>query len=392
VRLKKERRQIGHIPFWAATNHFCGEGFWFWVIPLQHKTSLGLVYDSRLIDFDDVRTPEKLLAWVCERFPLFERDLPHRKVLDWWGLKDYSHDCAQTISADGWAMAGEAGRFTDPLYSPGSDLISLYNTMIVDAITTDDLVARAGKCRLYEQMMRALYGAYVPTYATSYDALGDPEVFYLKYVWELSVYFGFYVFPFINDLFTDRRFALAFLDKFSVLGPLNRDLQSYLSAFFQWKKGRRALPAEPLFVDFMEVPALKRAETCFYQVGVTVDEARQVLADQLVSLDELARFTVAHVAAAVLDDTRALTNRDFVAGIDLADLRFDPEALRRRLDEHAGCAETYAWSFDPLLLQRFRTEPLPEGAGEMGEAGEDDAADAADAVEEEPRAAVGSRA
>src|SRR4029079_4006707 len=121
------------VPFWLATNHFCGEGFWFWVIPLQGKTSLGMVFDRNLFPAERVNTADKLLAWVCEEFPLFARDLPKRKVLDWWGLKDYSHDCLQTISAERWALTGEAGRFTDPLYSPGGDLISLYNTMIVDA-------------------------------------------------------------------------------------------------------------------------------------------------------------------------------------------------------------------------------------------------------------------
>jgi flavin-dependent dehydrogenase len=383
IRLKPERRHLGHVPFWLATNHFCGEGFWFWVIPLQHKTSLGLVYDRELIDFDDVRSPEKLTEWVCRELPLFARDLPQRKVLDFWGLKDYAHDCAQTISTDRWAMAGEAGRFTDPLYSPGSDLISLYNTMIVDAIETDDPVALAGKVRLYEQMMRAFYGAYVPSYAKSYDVLGDPEAFYLKYVWELSIYFGFYVFPFANDLFTNRRFDLMFLEKFSQLGALNRDLQAYLSGFYQWKK-RHALPrAEPLFADFTDLPALKRAESCFYQIGVTVEEARQILDDQLASLFELARFAAAPVAAAVLDDPRALENRNFIEGIDLATLRFDPEEMRRRLDACAGCTETFAWSFDPLVMQRFRT---PRIAG-MARASEEPAA-----AEELEAAAGGTRA
>ena len=32
IRLKKDRATIGHFPIWLATNHFCGEGFWFWVI------------------------------------------------------------------------------------------------------------------------------------------------------------------------------------------------------------------------------------------------------------------------------------------------------------------------------------------------------------------------
>src|SRR5260370_8970933 len=35
IRLNKERAAIGPLPFWLATNHFCGAGVWFWVITLQ---------------------------------------------------------------------------------------------------------------------------------------------------------------------------------------------------------------------------------------------------------------------------------------------------------------------------------------------------------------------
>ena len=105
----------------------------------------------------------------------------------------------------------------------------------------------------------------------------------------------------------------------------------------------------------------------------TVEEARKVLADQLTSLRELARFTVAHVASVVLRDTRALTDREFVEGIDLAAFRFDPEEMRRRLDASTGVAGDYAWTFDPLLLQGFltadRAEPGDRGAeSEVAEA------------------------
>jgi 2-polyprenyl-6-methoxyphenol hydroxylase-like FAD-dependent oxidoreductase len=48
IRRNPNRAETGHIPLWLATNHFMGEGLWFWVIPLQGKTSLGLVYDNRL--------------------------------------------------------------------------------------------------------------------------------------------------------------------------------------------------------------------------------------------------------------------------------------------------------------------------------------------------------
>ena len=78
-RVHKQRCMTGHLPVWLATNHFVGEGFWFWVIPLHGKTSLGLVYDREKVSADLVSTPEKLIDWVCREFPLFARDLQGAK-------------------------------------------------------------------------------------------------------------------------------------------------------------------------------------------------------------------------------------------------------------------------------------------------------------------------
>ena len=362
IRMKAERRHTGHLPSWLATNHFCAEGLWFWVIPLQGKTSLGLVFDREVIDYAEVSTVEKATAWVCENFPCFARDLPQRKVLDSDGLASFSYDCAQTISAERWALAGEAGRFNDPLYSPGSDLIAIYNTLIVDAIRTDDRAQLESKCKLYEQVMKSVYQAYVPTYAISYDALGDQEVFSLKYTWELTVYFAGYVFPFINDLFTERRFLLAFMRLFSQLGPINSSVQSYLSAFYQWKKTALEPPKEPIYFDFTELGPLAEAAETFYQVGVEVNEAKEILGRQVENLKELARFIGAHVASVVLEDPRVLSSRAFVEGLDVAALDFDPESLRRRWQACAGDLELYPWPFDPSVMDRFRTPRIETSA------------------------------
>jgi flavin-dependent dehydrogenase len=368
VRMKADRRALGHLPTWLATNHFMGEGFWFWVIPLRHKTSLGVVYDRASVPLQRVNTAEGLLEWVCDEFPLFERDLRSRKVLDFNALKDYSHDCAQTINPARWAMAGEAGRFTDPLYSPGSDLISVYNTLIVDAITTDDGAQLALKCQLYERLMRAFYQGTVPSYAVSYDTLGDQEAFALKYVWELCVYFPFYVFPFINDLFTDRQFLAAYFSTFSRLGPLNARLQQFISDFYQWKKTHLRRPAHPVFNDFTEIAALETAETAFYEVGVSGAEAGPVLQRHLGELRELARFVVAHVASVVLGERGVLTSGAFVESIDVEDIRFDPELFRERYALYAGDDATYRWSFDPFVLDKFRAAAAPAPVGEVAHA------------------------
>ncbi len=373
IRVRPERSALGHLPTFLATNHFCGEGFWFWVIPLHGKTSLGLVYDAAKISHKDVGSAEKLVRWICREFPLFARDLPQRKIVHHSGFTSFAHDGGQTISAAGWALSGESCRFSDPLYSPGGDLIAIYNTLITDAILTDDPKELEAKVRLYEGLARGVYEAYIPSYALSYETLGDQECFSLRYAWELTVYFAFYVFPFINDLLTDRAFLPGFLRRFGRLGPINHGIHHLLTAFYRWKKENVSLAApEPVFFDFTEVGALKAAERTFYQVGIGAEAARKVLDEQLENLQELARWTAAHVTAAVLDDPRALTNAAFIRGIDVDSLGFDPEAMAERLA--TACresSETYSWSFETPCMTRFRTERLmaPAEAEVAAEAG-----------------------
>ena len=362
IRLNPQRQHTGHLPFWLATNHFCEEGLWFWTIPLQGKTSLGLVYDNRLIRPEDVNAPDKLVAWVCEHFPLFARDLPKRDIIHYACYRDFSFDCAQTIDRHRWAMIGEAGRWTDPLYSPGGDLITIYNTLVTDAILTPDPAELAEKTELYEQLERAVYGAYVPSYAVSYDCLGDQEAYTLKYIWELTIYFAFYVFPIINDFFTDRRFVVSFLQRFSRLGRVNVSLQAFINAFYHWKKQAREPHRQPIFVDFYETGGLGVAEKTFYKVGVSIDEARTILDEQLQNTFMLARQTAAHIYASVLEDPGVFHNRSFIESLDLERLSFDEARMRSDYEAHAGCQERYEWpaGWKPEALARLGT---PRRAG-----------------------------
>ncbi|HEX2252929.1 MAG TPA: hypothetical protein VHQ65_06660 [Thermoanaerobaculia bacterium] len=355
-----DRARTGHLPFWLATNHFCGDGFWFWVIPLQGKTSLGVVFDRETFPRERVATPEKLIEWACEEFPLFARDLPQRRLLEGSGYRECAHDCARTISAQRWAMTGEAGRFTDALYSPGGDLIALHNTMIVDAIETADPAELEAKARQWETLLRSLYEAYVPSYAVSYGVLGDREGFVLKYTWELAIYFCFYVFPFVNGLFTDRRFALAFLNRFGRLGPVNQGVQALLAAYAEWKRrtGRGEAAGEAVTAfDFFDVAPLEISEKAFYDVGLDVAAAKERLNVHLARLEEMGRWITVHAAAGVLGEPRALTDAAFVAALDPAATVFDPEAFRRLWNEVGGTAGEHRWSFDPAVLERAGLTP-----------------------------------
>lgn len=358
IRIDPARRHLGHLPAWLATNHFCGEGFWFWVIPLRGKTSLGLVYDHDSIDPSSVSSQEKLRLWIKQRFPIFEQLLDNRRIVDWWGYRSFAHDAARTIHPARWAMTGEAGRFTDPLYSPGSDLIGIYNTLIVDAIETTDQAELEAKTRRAEAIMRAVYEAYVPSYALSYQTLGDQEAFSLKYIWELTIYFGFYVFPFINDLLTERRFVIAYLRAFARLGPLNHQMQRLLVDFYRWKKAEGCVgTSEPRHFDFLSLGPLAKAEKAFYEVGITIEAAKKVIHEQLVNVEELARFIAAYVASRVVGAPAALTNAAFVEQVArLADLRFDVEgwhAALRASEAEVGKGRQHVWSFDHRVLDVF---------------------------------------
>lgn len=350
------RQKLGHLPIFLATNHFCGEGFWFWVIPLQGRTSLGLVFDRDLIPWEDVNRPEKATEWVCERFPLLARALKTMPVVDWMGLQHYPHDCAQTISADRWGMTGEAGRFTDPLYSPGSDLISIYNTLIVDAIRSkpEDLAQRT---RTYEQVQRAVYSAYVPSYADGYTALGDPEAFALKYTWELAVYFVFYVFPFINDGFTEPRFVPSHLKAFARLGPWNSALQKLLAVYTRWRMANVGLPSEPVHFDFNALAPLARARTTFHDVGIPVERMREVLTEQLVNLEEMGRFVVARVASRMLAAPEIMTSAAFVEAIDAEMPPATVEDLEGLWNRTRHDERRHTWTFCSKVMDVFPDPP-----------------------------------
>jgi flavin-dependent dehydrogenase len=353
----RKRCQTGHFPFFLATNHFCAEGQWFWVIPLHGKTSLGLVYDRNVVPGDDVSNTRKMIEYVCRKWPMFQRDLPYRKILDEGRLIDYSHDCRQTISPQRWAMVGESGRFTDPLYSPGSDLISIYNTLIVDAIQCDGDAELKDRCRTAELMQRVMYESYVPSYAVSYDCLGDQEAFSLKYTWELAVYFGFFVLPMQNNLFADRGFIPGFLRRYGILGPINANLQRMLSAFFQWKKNRPRSFAEPNLFEFYDMAPLRDAEKLFYQAGLDGPEALAVLDAHLARLSEFARYIIAHIYAAVLGSREPLTNAPFVASLDLRKTVFDPDRMAAHYAPYSGSTEQFAWDLNPFALAAFIREP-----------------------------------
>lgn len=224
----------------------------------------------------------------------------------------------------------------------------------MDAIETERKAELEEKAALAEQIERAMYEAYVPTYELSYNALGDQEAFTLKYTWELAVYFGFYVMPFANRLFTNRRFMLTFLRKFGIFGPINKCVQQFLSDFYMWKynNGIKPLP-EPLHIEYYSLLPLRESETLFYEIGLTVEEAEDQIGKHVDRLREFARYIYAHVYAVMLGDKRVLLNDAFTRSLKLREVRFNPDSMRRDYEKYADCEEMYPWKLNPFALEPF---------------------------------------
>jgi hypothetical protein len=256
-------------------------------------------------------------------------------------------------------MSGFAGRFTDPLYSPGGDMIAIYNTLITDAILSGSQSALEGKIRGYEMMMKTMYKSFIPSFHLSYNALGEQESFSMKYTWELAVYFGYYVFPFINDLYTDRIFLIAYMRRFSKLGALNTNLLVFISNYYDWKRDHEGPDPEPRFYDFTSVESLNRAESTFYEVGVSVDEATKVLDQQLENLFELAVYYVAHMCSQIAGRPELVTSRTHVESIDLDALEFDAAGIAARWNSLPVSGGEYEWKLDPHAMAEISQRGVP---------------------------------
>ena len=179
---------------WRSTNHMCGPGYWFWLIPLASGAhSLGIVCDAKMHPLDTMNTFEKAMAWLHEHQPQVARSLekPEHTLQDFLFLRHFSYGCKQVFSGDRWALTGEAGLFLDPFYSPGSDFIAMSNTFICDLIGKD----RAGQsfapyADIYQQMYFSFYENTLTLYQDQYPIFGDAQVMPVKVIWDYTYYWA----------------------------------------------------------------------------------------------------------------------------------------------------------------------------------------------------------
>ena len=108
---------------WRSTNHFCGPGYWLWLIPLASGAhSVGIVATEADHPLATINSFDKAMDWMHVHQPRVAEALePLRdRVMDFAFLRRFSHGCRQVFLQNRVALTGEAGLFLDPFYSPGS--------------------------------------------------------------------------------------------------------------------------------------------------------------------------------------------------------------------------------------------------------------------------------
>jgi len=236
-----------------STNHFTGPGYWVWLIPLASgTTSVGVVFDPMLLALETVNTHERFMRWLASEHPLVAAVVGSRAVLDFHVLKNYAIGSQQVMSSDGWMMTGDAGPFSDPFYSPGSDFIALANGFITELIATEAPDER------YAQYQRHFMGFFTNTisiYRGLYPCMGHRDLMVIKTLWDFTYYWAVLSKLFFTGRYTDPAFMASAQPPLLRAAALNSRLQRQLKGAAG--RGMR-VGGESGFHDYHSIPLFHR--------------------------------------------------------------------------------------------------------------------------------------
>ncbi|MDC0715834.1 NAD(P)/FAD-dependent oxidoreductase [Nannocystis bainbridge] len=300
---------------WYSTVHFMGPGYWLWYIPLapgddgQAHTSIGIVVHDELHPFDTIRTRERSLAWVEKHEPLCFAQIKDLPMVDFLTLKHYSHATERMYSPQRWSLIGDAGAFTDPFYSPGSDFIALAASFTVEIVKAR---LRGGDFAEAAERFNRLYLLFFDTtcelYRKAAPVYGSPRVLPAKVYWDDFVYWSFVCQYFFRGLYKlpgdqQARFEQLGLE----FAALQFRAQKLLS---EWARRADNTP-RPVSVDLPVIPSMLATLYLDLVRDMSPDEVFAYMQDKLVQageiLGELALRALADLAPGARDElTRAV--------------------------------------------------------------------------------------
>jgi flavin-dependent dehydrogenase len=321
---------------WLSTNHLMGVGYWVWLIPLASgSTSVGIVVDGQLHPYHRLNRFDRALDWLREFEPqcaeVVRRHGGERE--DFLALQEFAYGCSRVFSAARWALVGEAGLFTDPFYSPGSDFIAIGNDYTADLIERE----RAGedverRVEQYNTTYLRLYEAFLRLYEGQYSIMGNAQVMTAKVAWDNACYWAITALLFFQRRYRRPEFIASLEDLMRRFFVLHARMQQFLKVWSgidrrSYERGStsvvqaewlRRLQAE-LGNDPMDDAALRaRLQINFATLEAFASALHQMAIDGHPGRPELTRFLPAHSGGAPAVDIDPLrVAAVFVTGASL---------------------------------------------------------------------------
>ena len=126
-------------------------------------------------------------------------------ILDHRVRRGGAYGSRQLVSADGWAVIGDAGYFLDPLYSPSADFIALQSALVT-GLFEPSLSGGLGAVRqatFAERLLQGMFDQHLTLYRGVWDVMSDALVMATKVAWDTAAYFAFNLTLYQHGLLTD---------------------------------------------------------------------------------------------------------------------------------------------------------------------------------------------
>ncbi len=177
----------------TATNHFMGDGWWAWCIPLKGgDTSVGVVFDERRVAWPSEGSLAERLKGFLMAHPVAREILADARCKegDVHWRRHLAYSC-RVQAGEGFVLIGDAAGFLDPLYSPGLDWVAFTTFSGVEIVLSDlggeELGERLNRhnavfAESYSRWFEAIYEG-------KYAYLGDFELMRTAFLLDLGLYY-----------------------------------------------------------------------------------------------------------------------------------------------------------------------------------------------------------
>jgi flavin-dependent dehydrogenase len=275
---------------WQSTVHLMGAGYWVWLIPLGSGShSFGIVADGDMHPFNRINRFERAMDWLREFEPQCAAVMEGLTgdLEDFLALKHFAHSCERVFSSARWALVGEAGVFTDPFYSPGSDFIAMGNDYVTDLIVRDlsgeDIAERAES---FNRTYLRLFDGFIRLYDGQYRIMGNAQVMTAKVAWDNAAYWAISALLFFQQRYRRPEFMVSIDGLMRRFFVLHARMQSFFRAWDLSDEGSRYAHTSTNVID---VEFLRRLQASLGDPIMDDDGLRARLESNLQLLEAFAR-------------------------------------------------------------------------------------------------------